>query len=275
MNKILVGLIVGAICGAVDGATAWFEPSVRNEIVVIIASSTVKGIIAGILAGWYARRVQSVPKGIVFGFAVGLILAFIIAAIPQPDGTHFWVQIMLPGAVLGAVIGWATQRYGRPARAALAMIFLAALTTIPAQAGERMNADAAFKTLTNLAGKWSGPMLTPDGPIGEVEYRVTAGGSAVMLTQFPGQPHEMITLFTLDGQDLIGTHYCSGGNQPTMKLNAAKSSPTELVFDFVKVTGKHQHEAIRDARIKLAGDKLEETWNSANDARKFYLSRAK
>src|SRR5262249_13401833 len=85
MNKILVGLIAGTILGAIDGATAWFTPAVRDQMLGIIIGSTVKGIIAGIAAGWYARRVQSVPKGVVFGFVVGLVLAFAIAAIPQPD----------------------------------------------------------------------------------------------------------------------------------------------------------------------------------------------
>ena len=33
-------------------------------------------------------------------------------------GTHYWWQIMLPGSVLGLIVGYATQRYGKPARAA-------------------------------------------------------------------------------------------------------------------------------------------------------------
>jgi hypothetical protein len=114
MNKILVGLIVGAILGVVDGATAWFTPAVREQILTIIIGSTFKGVIAGIAAGWYARRVQSVPKGITFGFVVGLVLAFAVAAMPDPSGQHYWWQIMVPGSILGGVIGWATQRYGRP-----------------------------------------------------------------------------------------------------------------------------------------------------------------
>ncbi|MEA2488481.1 MAG: hypothetical protein QOH21_273 [Acidobacteriota bacterium] len=116
MNKILFGLIIGAVLGAIDGLTAWFTPAVRPVILTIVMGSTVKGIIAGMAAGWYARRVHSVPKGIAFGFIVGLVLAFAVAAMPSEDGVHYWWQIMLPGSVLGAVMGWATQRYGKPAR---------------------------------------------------------------------------------------------------------------------------------------------------------------
>lgn len=135
MNKILVGLLVGAALGAVDGATAWFTPQVRPEILTIVFFSTIKGIIAGIAAGAFARKVQSVPAGIAFGFVVGLILAFLVAMNPDPKtGEHYWWQIMLPGSVLGGVIGWATQRYGRPAagRTATASIATFALLFLTA-----------------------------------------------------------------------------------------------------------------------------------------------
>src|SRR6185436_2248481 len=117
MNKILLGLLVGALLGAVDGLTAWFTPAVRSQIVMIVFFSTIKGILVGVAAGWYARRVHSIPKGIAVGFIVGLLLAFAVAAMPDESGDHYWWQIMVPGSVLGAVIGWATQQYGRPARA--------------------------------------------------------------------------------------------------------------------------------------------------------------
>lgn len=115
MNKVLLGLIVGAVLGAVDGLTAWFTPEVRSQILMIVMFSTIKGIMVGVAAGWFARKVHSVPKGIAFGFFVGLLLAFVVAAMPEADGTHYWWQIMVPGAILGAVIGWATQQYGRSA----------------------------------------------------------------------------------------------------------------------------------------------------------------
>lgn len=122
MNKFLVGLIVGAICGAVDGATAWFTPAVRPEILTIIFLSTIKGVIAGFAASLFAWKVKSVPAGIVFGLIVGSLLAYIVAMSPHPEtGEHYWWQIMIPGTVFGGVIGWATQRYGRSARAAVAV----------------------------------------------------------------------------------------------------------------------------------------------------------
>ena len=53
------------------------------------------------------------PAGIGFGLIVGLLLAFAVAAMPDERGNHYYFEIMLPGSVLGAVVGWATQRYGK------------------------------------------------------------------------------------------------------------------------------------------------------------------
>jgi predicted membrane protein len=50
--------------------------------------------------------------GIVFGLAVGLLLAFIIARLQH----GYYFQIMLPGGMVGLIVGYATQRYGRGAQ---------------------------------------------------------------------------------------------------------------------------------------------------------------
>ena len=271
MNKILLGLIVGALLGAVDGATAWFTPEVRSQMLGIIIGSTVKGIIAGMAAGWYARRVQSVPKGIAFGFVVGLVLAFIVSALNEP---HYWWQIMVPGSILGGVVGWATQRYGRPAAAstrssvATALLLMIVLIGTNAYADHEhakpaTNTNAAFEKLKSLAGTWSANMIERDGELTTVEYRVTAGGSVVMETMFAGQPHEMINMYAVDGDSLIATHYCSGQNQPVLKLNAEKSTDDELVFDFVRVSGANTKSYINGVQLKFGKDgKVEEVWHT-------------
>lgn len=112
MNKVLVGVLVGGVLGIFDGLTAWFTPEVRPAIVGIIIGSTMKGVIAGLAAGWFARKVDSVPAGIAFGFVVGLLLAFGVAAMPSETGEHYYFEIMLPGSIVGAIVGYATQKYG-------------------------------------------------------------------------------------------------------------------------------------------------------------------
>jgi len=118
VGKPLLGLILGGILGAFDGLTALVSaPEVAKDIVGIVIGSTVKGLVGGVVTGYYARKVQSLKAGLIFGGAVGLFLAFLIAAIPQPDGTHYWWEIMLPGTIVGLIVGYATQVYGKPATA--------------------------------------------------------------------------------------------------------------------------------------------------------------
>ncbi len=114
MNKPLFGLVLGGLLGILDGMTAWFTPDVRSQMVSIIIGSTFKGLIAGILIGWFAKKVNSLPAGIVFGLAVGLLLAFAVAAMPSPTGKHYYFEIMLPGAIVGAIVGYATQKHAGP-----------------------------------------------------------------------------------------------------------------------------------------------------------------
>ncbi len=111
-NKIVVGLIFGAVLGAVDGATAWFTPEARPQMATILMGSTFKGMVVGLLSGWFARKVRSTKWGIALGAALGLLFAFIIAALPQPSGHHYYLEIMLPGFVVGAIVGFLTQRLG-------------------------------------------------------------------------------------------------------------------------------------------------------------------
>jgi hypothetical protein len=112
MNKLLVGLLFGLVLGAIDGATAWFTPDARPMITGIMMGSSIKGMIVGLLSGWFARRVQSTMWGIIAGAGLGLLFAFLVAAMPSPNGKHYYFEIMLPGFVVGAIIGFLTQRLG-------------------------------------------------------------------------------------------------------------------------------------------------------------------
>src|ERR1051325_9626202 len=78
--------------------------------------------------------------------------------------------------------------------------------------------NAALEKMKKLAGTWL--LADKDGkPTDQIAsiIKVTAGGSAVHETLFPGQPHEMISVYMIDGPDVIMTHYCVLGNQPRMK----------------------------------------------------------
>jgi hypothetical protein len=111
-NKIVLGLVLGGVLGILDGLTAWFTPAARAGIVGIVFGSMIKGLIAGVLIGFFARKVHSLALGIVFGLAVGAFLAWIIAFMQH----GYYFQIMLPGAMVGLIVGYATQKYGAPSQ---------------------------------------------------------------------------------------------------------------------------------------------------------------
>ncbi len=127
MSKPVLGLILGTVLGVIDGLTAWLEPDIANRADVgatmtgIILGSSVKGLLAGLIIGFFARKVKSLKSGLLFGGAIGLLLAFLIAAMPDPEtGKHYWMQIMLPGTIVGIILGYATQKYGKEAKPATA-----------------------------------------------------------------------------------------------------------------------------------------------------------
>lgn len=114
MSKAVLGLVAGAVLGLLDGLTAWFTPEVREQILSIVIGSTGKGLITGLLAGWAARRWNSMLVAVLVGLGVGLVLSYAVAAMGDENGNHYYLQIVLPGAVLGVIVGFAVQRFGKP-----------------------------------------------------------------------------------------------------------------------------------------------------------------
>src|SRR5256714_10487123 len=122
---------------------------------------------------------------------------------------------------------------------------------------------SGFDRMKKLAGTWLA--ADKDGkPTDQVVsiIKVTAGGSAVHETLFPGQPQEMVSIYTVDGPDLVMTHYCVLGNQPRMKADP-KSPANQICFRFAgganldPTKDKHMHAAtltiVDDGHIEIAG----------------------
>lgn len=113
MTKPVLGLVLGGVLGVFDGLSALVsapnDPAVKAGIVGIVIGSTVKGLLTGALIGWFAKRTNSLPKAIVFGLAVGLALAYCVSLAQMLSGqpAYYW-QIMLPGGILGVIVGYVT-----------------------------------------------------------------------------------------------------------------------------------------------------------------------
>src|SRR5438046_10501510 len=82
-------------------------------------------------------------------------------------------------------------------------LFVAASATFGA---DKTKSEEAFDRLAALKGKWSGEQ---EGVKVSLIYTLTANGSALMEEFRPEKGPVMITMFTVDGDHLIATHYCS------------------------------------------------------------------
>jgi hypothetical protein len=95
---------------------------------------------------------------------------------------------------------------------------------------------AVFAKLQSLAGDWEGSAVHDGKQMPTTtSFRVVADGSAIMDDLAPGTPHEMITMFHMDGKDLLATHYCSHHNQPRL-LALPTADPSVVEFAFKDAT---------------------------------------
>jgi hypothetical protein len=122
MKKPLLGLLLGGVLGVLDGLSALLSaPEVAPEIMGIVIGSTMKGLLVGVLVGWFAYRVRSLAWGMVVGLIVSAFFAYLVAAMPSPDGKHYYWEIILPGSILGLIVGYATQSFGAARQDAAAL----------------------------------------------------------------------------------------------------------------------------------------------------------
>ena len=113
MKKPVFAMLLGGVLGIFDGLTALISaPQEAPNIVGIVIGSTLKGVVAGLIIGLVAQRTNSLPVGIVVGLAVGAGLAYLVTI----GGPYFW-EIILPGAIVGLIVGYATFKYSAPVHA--------------------------------------------------------------------------------------------------------------------------------------------------------------
>lgn len=129
----------------------------------------------------------------------------------------------------------------------------------------QLDASTAFDRIKTLAGTWDAALPVPgaEAMTSTHEFRVSAAGTVVMEIMGPGSDHEMINMYHVDGDELLLTHYCAGGNQPTMRLDRATSDADHYVFAFTggtnldPATDGHIH----GGELTFTGDgTLDSTW---------------
>jgi hypothetical protein len=143
----------------------------------------------------------------------------------------------------------------------------ASLASLPGSAAPHLD------EIKKLVGDWY--QVGDDGKPSEQlvsSYRVTAGGSAVIETLFPGEEHEMISMYFMDGGDLRLTHYCSLGNAPRFRAERSKNGLAWRclgVHNLDSHRAAHMHEGHTDWH---GADHITGTWLQTNDGEVTYTA---
>lgn len=125
-------------------------------------------------------------------------------------------------------------------------------------ATETSPATSAFEVLKKLEGRWTG--TSAGGAAVEVDYIVTGGGTALMERYRMGDHGEMLTVYHVDGESILLTHYCSVGNQPRMRVTDFEKNGMYR-FDFVDVSGALQDGHMHHAVVRYdGGDAVTSDW---------------
>lgn len=117
----------------------------------------------------------------------------------------------------------------RPILTLIALV-LSGVAPLMADSDPAPGPDPRLAFLTSLEGRWISESVSDDMHDGIFEYRVTAGGTAIEERLMAGSPAEMLTVYHMDGADLVATHYCLLGNQPHYRASRQLDDGT-LAFD--------------------------------------------
>jgi hypothetical protein len=127
-----------------------------------------------------------------------------------------------------------------------------------------------------LAGEW---VAAEDGQMAKkgdlvARYAVTAAGSAVVETVFPGSRHEMVTVYHADGPDLVLTHYCIDRNQPRMRAKDAKGARFEFAFDGGTNIDPKRDRHMNSASMEIVGaDEIKSEWTELQDGQVVFVAK--
>ena len=150
------------------------------------------------------------------------------------------------------------KRFGevRPKGLAALLVCLLALASVALAQGPQKaaavqsDAQKAFEKMKTLAGSWQGTIVGI--PI-NFTIRAASSGTAILHegnTSGGGPPNHEITMFYLDGDRLLATHYCDAGNRPRWEGKMSADGKT-IDFSFLDVAGGTQRGFQKDMAITI------------------------
>lgn len=109
------------------------------------------------------------------------------------------------------------------------------------QTQPQTEAQTAFGYLKSLSGSWTA--TSTKGWTETMTFQTIAGDSAVVETSVGAHPNEtMTTVFHLDGERLLLTHYCIAKNQPRLAATSFANGGRTVTFTFLDATNLPTHD---------------------------------
>jgi hypothetical protein len=120
----------------------------------------------------------------------------------------------------------------------------------PKAAAAQSDAKKAFEKMKTLAGSWQGTVM--DIPI-NFTIRAASSGTAILHegdTSEAGPPKHEITMFYVEEDRLLATHYCDAGNRSRWE---GKMSPDgkAIEFSFLDVAGSTRGGYLKDMVLTM------------------------
>ena len=120
----------------------------------------------------------------------------------------------------------------------------------PKSVSAQSDAKKAFEKMKTLVGSWQGTVM--DIPI-NFTIRTVSSGTAILHegdTSGGGPPKHEITMFYVEGDRLLATHYCDAGNRSRWE-GKMSSDGKAIEFSFVDVAGSTRGGYLKDMVITM------------------------
>lgn len=113
------------------------------------------------------------------------------------------------------------------------------------------SAKEAFEKLKTLAGSWKGEIMTIP-----ITFTIRAASSGTVMvheghTEKGGPPDHEITMFYIEGDRLLSTHYCDAGNRSNLEGKMSPDGKT-VKFSFIDVIGSKKGGYVKDMAFTVS-----------------------
>lgn len=283
MNKPMMGVVLGGTLGLFDGLSAWAYPEARPMMAAIVTGSVVKGILTGLATGLVARWRHSTTLGVAVGAIVGAALSTLAAA-GQPD--HYWA-IVLPGMLLGIVVGYATQRYGSARGAAAPPVSVLALAVVLSSSGAiGAQAPAPVNDLAALSfflGRWEGTAEGQPGKGNATREYISELRSKIIYAKhrgvYPAQPanpkgevHEDLGIYSFDtAAKRVRFRQFHVEGFVIHYIQEPDTKPGTWIFSSEAIENIPKGYRSRETHVRLGPDEFEEVFELADPGKEFQV----